>query len=91
MKELFYAFLAVFGIMSVVGFLIMLIDKKKAEKGQWRIKEATLFLVAFLFGGVGTTLGMFVFRHKTKHWYFRVGMPFLALLNVAVLVLLYVL
>jgi len=63
------------------------IDKKKAEKGKWRISELTLFIPALLFGGVGSTLGMYVFRHKTKHWYFAIFMPILALLDIALLVL----
>ena len=65
----------VFAVMTVLGFVVMGIDKAKAKEGEWRIKEAALFAFAILFGGVGTTLGMYVFRHKTKHWYFVVGMP----------------
>lgn len=53
--------------MTVLGFVVMGIDKAKAKEGKWRIKEAALFAFAILFGGVGTTLGMYVFRHKTKH------------------------
>lgn len=79
-KIVFFAFC----LMTVVGFLLMGIDKAKAKKGAWRIKEATLFLVAALFGGVGTTLGMIIFRHKTKHWYFVVFMPLLAALNLII-------
>ena len=62
-----YLLLGAFLIMSVAGFLSMGVDKNKAKKGKWRTKEATLFFFAALFGGVGSTLGMFVFRHKTKH------------------------
>lgn len=53
--------------MSIIGFTLMGVDKAKAKKGEWRIKEATLFAFAILFGAVGSTLGMLVFRHKTKH------------------------
>ncbi len=73
---------AAFAVMTVIGFAVMGIDKAKAKKGDWRIKESTLFWVAVLFGGVGTTLGMIIFRHKTKHWYFVVFMPILAVINV---------
>lgn len=67
--------LALLVVMNTLAFAMMGADKRRAQKGQWRIKEATLFLVTALFGGLGGTLGMFVFRHKTKHWYFRLGFP----------------
>ena len=54
-------------IINIVGFAAMGMDKSKAKKGAWRTPEATLFLFAFLGGGIGTTLGMNIFRHKTKH------------------------
>lgn len=73
----------VFAVMTVLGFVVMGIDKAKAKEGKWRIKEAVLFAFAILFGGVGTTLGMYVFRHKTKHWYFAVFFPILALVDIA--------
>lgn len=70
-------------IMSIIGFTLMGVDKAKAKKGEWRIKEATLFAFAILFGAVGSTLGMLVFRHKTKHRYFAVFFPLLALVDIA--------
>ncbi len=73
----------IFAVMSVLGFTVMGIDKSKAKKGQWRIKEAVLFAFAILGGAVGSTLGMYVFRHKTKHWYFAVFFPLLALVDIA--------
>lgn len=77
---------AVLIIMNVLAFALMGIDKRRAVKKQWRIKEATLFLATALFGGLGGTLGMFFFRHKTKHWYFKIGFPALLLVQAAVLV-----
>ena len=74
-----------FAVMSLIGFASMGIDKKKAQEGKWRTKEATLFAFAILFGGVGSTLGMYVFRHKTKHWYFAVLFPIFAIIDVAAL------
>jgi len=74
-----------FGVMTIVGVVIMGVDKQKAKAGQWRIKEAALFAVAILFGGVGTTIGMYLFRHKTQHWYFALFFPLLAMLDIAVL------
>ena len=73
-------------VMSLIGFCLMGADKKRAANNQWRIKEATLFLFAALGGGIGSTLGMFAFRHKTKHWYFRVFFPLFAILQIPLLV-----
>ena len=61
----------------------MFLDKQKAKKGKWRIPEKTLFLVALIGGSLGTTLGMNTFRHKTKHWYFKFGMPAILILQIA--------
>ena len=72
-------------IINLVGFIAMGMDKSKAKKGAWRIPEATLFLFAFLGGGIGTTLGMNIFRHKTKHWYFKFGMPLIAIVEYCLL------
>ncbi len=69
-------------VMNVLAFALMGIDKHRAKAGKWRIKEATLFLVTGLFGGLGGTLGMFAFRHKTKHWYFKLGFPALLVVQV---------
>ncbi len=65
-------------------------DKRKAIKGAWRIKESTLFAVALLGGALGTTCGMYWFRHKTKHWYFKVGFPVILIAEVVLLVWLFV-
>lgn len=71
---------------NVLAFLLMGIDKQRARRHLWRIPEKTLFLVVLLGGGIGGTLGMFFFRHKTKHWYFRLGFPAIAILEYAALV-----
>lgn len=62
-------------LVNIVGFSLMGIDKKRAVRGAWRISEASLFLSALLGGALGCTLGMHYFHHKTRHWYFRYGMP----------------
>ena len=77
--------LIIYAVMSVIGFALMGIDKSRAINHKWRIKEATLFLIAFLGGGIGSTLGMFFFRHKTKHWYFRLFFPLFAAAQTAIL------
>lgn len=77
--------LIIYAVMSFIGFALMGIDKSRAINHKWRIKEATLFLIAFLGGGIGSTLGMFFFRHKTKHWYFRLFFPLFAAAQTALL------
>ena len=71
---------------NLVGVFVMWSDKRKAKKDKWRIPEKTLFLVALLGGCLGTTLGMYWFRHKTKHWYFKFGMPAILIIEAALLV-----
>lgn len=71
-------------VVNVLAFALMGIDKHRAKAGKWRIKEATLFLVTGLFGGLGGTLGMFAFRHKTKHWYFKIGFPVLLVVQILI-------
>lgn len=68
-------FLIYFLFINFLGFFAMFFDKQKAKHGKWRIPEKTLFLIALIGGSLGTTLGMHTFRHKTKHWYFKFGMP----------------
>lgn len=74
-------------VMNILAFTLMGQDKAKAKRGAWRIPEATLFLVTALMGGLGGTAGMFFFRHKTKHWYFRIGFPLLLAAQIVLLVL----
>ena len=62
-------------LINAVGFALMLIDKWKAKHNRWRIKEATLMTVAALGGSIGSLLGMYTVRHKTKHLKFTVGIP----------------
>ena len=58
---------------NLVTFTVYGVDKAKARRGAWRVPEKTLFLLPLLGGSVGALLGMLVFRHKTKHWYFVWG------------------
>ena len=70
---------------SIVGFALMGIDKNRAKRHEWRIPEKTLFFVALIGGSLGTTVGMYTFRHKTKHWYFKYGMPAILVIQVILL------
>ena len=75
-------------IINAVGFILMLVDKIKAKKNLWRIPEATLFLVALIGGSIGSLLGMYTFRHKTKHVKFVLGMPLILAAQIVLVVLL---
>lgn len=77
-------------VINIIGFAMMGIDKKRAVRGAWRISEASLFTAALLGGALGCTAGMHFFRHKTRHWYFRYGMPFLFILELCLFVYGYV-
>lgn len=73
-------------LINCVGFGIMGIDKRKAQKKKYRISEKALFTVALVGGSLGTTVGMNYFRHKTKHWYFKYGMPLILMVQIGVMV-----
>jgi uncharacterized membrane protein YsdA (DUF1294 family) len=74
---------------NLFGFIQMGIDKKRAIRGAWRISEASLFTTAFAGGALGSILGMRFFRHKTKHWYFKYGMPAIFLVELFLVLFLY--
>ena len=69
-----------------IAFVLMGLDKGRAKGQKWRIPEKVLFLSAALGGSIGAMLGMSFFRHKTRHWSFRLGMP--AILAVQIVLLL---
>lgn len=68
-------FLIYFLIVNAAGFLSMLLDKHKARKNLWRISESTLLTIALLGGSIGSLVGMYLVRHKTKHLKFTLGIP----------------
>lgn len=68
---------------NLITFALYGIDKRRAQRNQWRISEKTLLLLPLLGGTVGGLLGMRLFHHKTKHWYFRYGLPALLAVQVA--------
>ena len=73
-------------IINAAGFLLMLIDKIKAKKNLWRIPEKTLFLTAIFGGSIGSLAGMYLFRHKTQHSTFTLGMPLILAVQVVAVV-----
>lgn len=70
-------------LINAVSVCLMYSDKQRARKHRWRISEKTLFLSALLGGSAGSILGMYLFHHKTKHWYFVVGMPVILISQLA--------
>ena len=75
-------------IINVIGFVLMLTDKFKARKNLWRIPEATLMTAAALGGSIGSLLGMYTVRHKTRHVKFTLGIPAILILQIVLAVFL---
>ena len=75
-------------IVNALGFLLMLVDKRKAQKNLWRIPESTLLLIAAIGGSIGSIVGMYKFRHKTKHVKFVLGIPAILIAQIALVYLL---
>ena len=73
-------------IINAVSFLLMLIDKQKAKRSAWRIPEATLMGVAALGGSIGAIAGMYVFRHKTRHVKFFLGLPAILIIQIGLVI-----
>lgn len=86
MVQLFLLYLL---IINAAGFLLMLVDKFKAKKNLWRIPEATLMTVAALGGSVGSLIGMYAVRHKTRHLKFTLGIPLILAVQVVAAVWLF--
>ncbi len=69
---------------NIIAFTLMGIDKRRARRKMYRISESALLGCALVGGSVGAIAGMWTFRHKTRHWYFRYGLPFLLLCQLAI-------
>lgn len=74
---------------NLLAFCVMGFDKQKARKGVWRISESTLFTLAILGGSIGDLLGMWIFRHKTKHLKFVIGIPFVLIIQLFITYIIY--
>jgi len=85
--ELFISYLLV---VNACTFIVYGIDKLKARKGLWRIPEATLLILAAIGGSIGAWSGILVWRHKTKHWKFRLGVPAIFIIQLALLTYIHV-
>ena len=69
-------------IINLIAFALYGADKRKAKCGEWRISEKMLIGIAVIGGSVGAILGMHVFCHKTRHWYFRYGLPVILVIQI---------
>ena len=76
-------------VINLLTFIVYGADKRRARKGKWRVPEKTLFLLPLLGGSIGALLGMRVFHHKTKHWYFVWGISAILLAQIALAVWIY--
>ncbi len=82
MKEFYFAMFIL--LMNIYGVFIIYIDKNKSKKNKWRIRERSLFLIAILGGAAGIMMGMTMFRHKTQHSSFTIGIPLIFILNILI-------
>lgn len=73
-------------LVNIIAFITIYIDKQKAIKHKWRIKESTLFLLSIIGGSLGTLLGMYTFRHKTKHKKFTLGIPLILIIQILIFI-----
>ena len=74
-------------IINLIAFFMMWLDKRKAEKGKWRIPENTLLIPVLLGGGIGGIAGMYIFRHKTQKGKFVIGFPVILLCEILLILL----
>ena len=80
MRELYLYF----AVVNVVAFALYGLDKYKAKTGAWRIPEKTLLGIAAIGGSIGALVGMNFFHHKTKHWYFKYGLPAIVAIHLGI-------
>lgn len=79
---------AYLAVINILGFALMGIDKWKAQNHAWRIPESTLFIIAIIGGSIGSIIGMHMFHHKTRHWYFMYGMPAILIIQLLIIFIL---
>ena len=73
-------------LINLAGLFVCAADKRRAKRGAWRIRERTFFFLALFGGGWGVWTGMYLFHHKTRHWYFVLGIPLITLGETAMLI-----
>ena len=73
-------------LINIIAFLTTFLDKRKAKYGKWRIPEQTLLILALIGGSIGSIIGMYTFRHKTKKLRFSIGFPVILILQIILLI-----
>ncbi|MEE3468461.1 MAG: DUF1294 domain-containing protein [Eubacterium sp.] len=84
MQYIIWVVIAYLVMINIITFIVFGVDKAKAKSHSWRIPEKTLFLLALVGGSIGAIIGMHTFRHKTRKWYFVIGMPLILVAQLAV-------
>ena len=75
-----YIYAGYLTFMNLLELILMIADKRRAVRGKWRIPEKTLLIFAVLGGALGGWIGMYLVRHKTRHWYFVLTMPLMTVI-----------
>ena len=83
MADLTYLLYIYLAAANIVSFVMFGIDKSRAKRRAWRISEAALLISAAVGGSVGAIAGMIIFRHKTKHLKFLIGLPLILIIHLA--------
>ena len=86
-KYIYIAIVLYILIISVIGWILPIVDKKRAKKNEWRIKEQTLFIVSILGGSLAMYASMKKYRHKTKHKRFMIGIPAIIVMQLIIIIL----
>jgi uncharacterized membrane protein YsdA (DUF1294 family) len=79
------SFLTLILVLNLISFSITGIDKYKSKHNRWRVSERTFFIIAAIGGSIGVLAGMYVFRHKTKHLSFKIGIPLILILQIVLI------
>lgn len=79
-----FYFLVYLILINIYGILIMALDKKRAIRSKWRIRERNIFMTAIIGGSAGLMMGMIMFHHKTQHSTFTLGIPLIFVLNILI-------
>ncbi|HHV96736.1 MAG TPA: DUF1294 domain-containing protein [Clostridiaceae bacterium] len=72
-------------LVNLFGFVLVAMDKRRAKKRMWRIPEKSFFIISALGGFPGVYTGLFIFRHKTKHIKFTIGLPLIFIIQLVIL------
>lgn len=80
--DMFYVILIYLQLVNLTAFAAFGVDKWKARRNRWRIPEAALMTLAVIGGSIGALAGMYLFRHKTRHHKFTIGVPAILILQV---------